>query len=124
MWARGNARRSARATVRPPMPESNTPIMRRRSVVIDQGEYPYEESPLSPTSDTLPAMRSLVAAALVGAFVSLFAALARFGTDRASAQPRASAVAYACKGATEGQCCERGHLVPCPPDAQRRPAAR
>ena len=45
-------------------------------------------------------MRSLVAATLVGAFVSLFAALARVGTDPARAQ------GLTCKGFASGKCCD------------------
>jgi hypothetical protein len=47
-------------------------------------------------------MRSLVAAALVGAFVSLFAALARFGTDPASA----AGPPGTCKSFGAGACCD------------------
>jgi hypothetical protein len=49
-------------------------------------------------------MRSLVAAALVGAFVSLFAALARFGTEPARAQPQGAT--GTCKSYNGGKCCE------------------
>jgi hypothetical protein len=49
-------------------------------------------------------MRSLVAATLVGAFVSLFAALARFGTEPARAQP--GATASGCKSYGAGKCCD------------------
>jgi hypothetical protein len=48
-------------------------------------------------------MRSLVAAAIVGAFVSLFAALARFGAEPARAQPSAGA---GCKSYNAGKCCD------------------
>jgi hypothetical protein len=47
-------------------------------------------------------MRSLVAAALVGGFVSLFAALARFGTDPASA----AGPSGPCKVFGTGACCD------------------
>ena len=47
-------------------------------------------------------MRSLVAAALVGAFVSLFAALARVGTDPASA----AGPPGTCKSFGAGTCCD------------------
>jgi hypothetical protein len=48
-------------------------------------------------------MRSLVAAAIVGAFVSLFAALARFGGEPARAQPTGGAT---CKSFNAGKCCD------------------
>jgi hypothetical protein len=48
-------------------------------------------------------MRSLVAATLVGAFVSLFAALARF-TDDARAQPQGAG--NACKSYGSSKCCD------------------
>jgi hypothetical protein len=50
-------------------------------------------------------MRSFVAATLVGAFVSLFAALARFGTEPARAQPQ-GASAPACKSFGAAKCCD------------------
>src|SRR5882757_7154930 len=50
-------------------------------------------------------MRSLVAATLVGAFVSLFAALARFGAEPAGAQPQGASAA-ACKSYGAGKCCD------------------
>jgi hypothetical protein len=50
-------------------------------------------------------MRSLVAATLVGAFVSLFAALARFGAEPARAQPQ-GASAPVCKSYGAGKCCD------------------
>jgi hypothetical protein len=51
-------------------------------------------------------MRSLVAATLVGAFVSLFAALARLGTDTAGAQPKPPAIAATCKSYGASKCCD------------------
>jgi hypothetical protein len=50
-------------------------------------------------------MRSLVAATLVGAFVSLFAALARFGGEPARAQPQGGSN-VACKRYGAGKCCD------------------
>jgi hypothetical protein len=47
-------------------------------------------------------MRSLVAATLVGAFVSLFAALARFGEPARAQAPAASV----CKSYGAGKCCD------------------
>jgi len=51
-------------------------------------------------------MRSLVAATIVGAFVSLFAALARLGTDPSHAPQ--TAVASPCKTYGDGPCCDPG----------------
>jgi hypothetical protein len=53
-------------------------------------------------------MRSLVAATIVGAFVSLFAALARVGSDSARAQPqmKGASAAGSCKSYGAGKCCD------------------
>jgi hypothetical protein len=50
-------------------------------------------------------MRSLIAAGVVGAFVWLFAALARFGDDPARAQAPAPAPA-SCRSYRDGKCCD------------------
>ena len=60
-------------------------------------------------------MRSLVAASIVGAFVSLFAALARFGSDPARAQT--STVTSSCKSVPGGRCCDPSVAAHLPRDA-------